>query len=110
MRSTSPTPENSTGLNKVASLAYRAQFKHWAFKIEAKFNSDVLLPETLAFLIQESGIACGLGEWRNERKGVPFKSFVDASDHMEKNYTQDEIDELTIRIALEVNGNVTYEY
>lgn len=59
-----------SGLNKVASLAYRAQFKHWAFRIRAKFNPDVLPAENLAFLVQESGRACGLGEWRNERRGV----------------------------------------
>jgi hypothetical protein len=62
------------GLQKVASLAYRAQFTHWAIKLTAKFNPKILTPEALAFLIQESGIACGLGEWRNERKGV-FGSF-----------------------------------
>lgn len=59
-----------SGLNKVASLAYRGQFTHWAFHINARFNPEVLTPEALAFIIQESGMACGLGEWRNERKGV----------------------------------------
>lgn len=59
-----------SGLNKVASLAYRGQFTHWAFKIKARFNPEVLTADALAFIIQESGMACGLGEWRNERKGV----------------------------------------
>jgi hypothetical protein len=62
------------GLNKTANLAYRAQFTNWAIKVSGKFNSDVLTPEALAFLFSESGIACGLGEWRNERKGF-FGSF-----------------------------------
>jgi hypothetical protein len=59
-----------SGLNKVASLAYRGQFTNWAFNIVADFNPQVLTADALAFLIQESGRACGLGEWRNERKGV----------------------------------------
>lgn len=59
-----------SGLNKVASLAYRGQFTHWAFKIKARYNPQILTDEALAFIIQESGMACGLGEWRNERKGV----------------------------------------
>lgn len=58
------------GLNKTASLAYRGQFTHWAFRITGKLNSDVLTEEALAFLIDEAGMACGLGEWRNERKGM----------------------------------------
>lgn len=58
------------GLSKVASLAYRAQFTHWALRIEAKFNPQIVTPEALAFIVQESGLACGLGEWRNERKGM----------------------------------------
>jgi hypothetical protein len=67
-----------SGLNKVASLAYRGQFTHWAFKITARYNPEVLTADALAFIIQESGMACGLGEWRNERKGV-FGAFHLAS-------------------------------
>lgn len=59
-----------SGLQKVASLAYRGQFTNWAFKIRARFNPEILTADALAFIIQESGSACGLGEWRNERKGV----------------------------------------
>lgn len=59
-----------SGLNKVASLAYRGQFTNWAFRIECKYNPTILTAEALAFLIQEAGVACGLGEWRNERRGV----------------------------------------
>lgn len=67
-----------SGLNKTASLAYRGQFTHWGFRIVARFNPEVLTAEALAFIIQESGMSCGLGEWRNERKGV-FGSFHLAS-------------------------------
>jgi hypothetical protein len=58
------------GLNKTANLAYRAQFTAWAMKITGRYNAAVLSAETLAFLVQESGMAFGLGEWRNERKGM----------------------------------------
>lgn len=63
-----------SGLNKVASLAYRSQFTSWAIKIVGRFNSTTLSAEQLAFIIQEAGISYGLGEWRNERKGI-FGSF-----------------------------------
>jgi hypothetical protein len=59
-----------SGLNKVANLAYRAQFTIWAMRIDGRFNATTITPEALAFLIQESGMASGLGEWRNERKGM----------------------------------------
>lgn len=59
-----------SGLNKIANLAYRGQFTVWAMKIAGRFNASVVTPEALAFLIQESGMASGLGEWRNERKGM----------------------------------------
>jgi hypothetical protein len=58
------------GLNKTANLAYRGQFTVWAMKINGKFNSSVMTGEALTFLIEEAGLASGLGEWRNERKGV----------------------------------------
>jgi hypothetical protein len=59
-----------SGLNKTANLAYRAQFKIWAMHITGRLNPAVLTLEALAFLIQEAGLASGLGEWRNERKGM----------------------------------------
>lgn len=62
------------GLNKVATLAYRAQFTVWALKISGRYNASVLTPEALGFLVEESGPSSGLGEWRNERHGV-FGSF-----------------------------------
>lgn len=58
------------GLNKTANLAYRGQFTVWAFKVTGRFNADVLTPEQLAFLIDEAGLACGIGEWRNEKRGM----------------------------------------
>ena len=58
------------GLNKIASLAYRGQFWPWAMKITGRFNSTVLNEEMLVFLVRECGVSFGLGEWRNERKGM----------------------------------------
>ena len=58
------------GLNKTANLAYRAQFTIWAMRITGRFNPAVVSEEALAFLIAESGFSAGLGEWRNERKGM----------------------------------------
>lgn len=59
-----------SGLNKIANLAYRGQFTVWAMKVSGRFNSSIITPEALTFLINESGMASGLGEWRNERKGM----------------------------------------
>lgn len=59
-----------SGLNKTANLAYRGQFTVWAMPVSGRFNASVVTPEKLAFLIQEGGTGAGLGEWRNERKGV----------------------------------------
>lgn len=67
-----------SGLNKTASLAYRGQFTIWAMKVTGRFNTTILTPDALAFLIQQSGMESGLGEWRNERKGL-FGAFHLAS-------------------------------
>ena len=63
-----------SGLNKTANLAYRGQFTYWAMRVTGRFNPTVLTADALAFLIQDAGMGAGLGEWRNERKGV-FGSF-----------------------------------
>lgn len=59
-----------SGLNKIANLAYRAQFTVWAMQITGKYNSAVLSDDSLGFLINEAGMVAGLGEWRNERSGM----------------------------------------
>lgn len=59
-----------SGLNKTADLAYRGQFTYWAFRISGSYNSSILNAEQLAFLIRDAGPAFGLGEWRNEKKGM----------------------------------------
>jgi hypothetical protein len=62
------------GLNKTANLAYRGQFSTWAMCITGKFNATVLSAQALSFLIMEAGTGVGIGEWRNEKKGI-FGSF-----------------------------------
>jgi hypothetical protein len=62
------------GVQKTSTLAYRAQFSIWAAKVTGRFNPTQVPPEALAFLIDEAGRACGLGDWRNEKRGV-FGSF-----------------------------------
>lgn len=74
-----------SGLNKIANLAYRGQFTVWAMKVSGRFNPSVVTAESLAFLIQESGMSSGLGEWRNERKGM-FGAFHLASEAEEKQW------------------------
>jgi|HubBroStandDraft_6_1064221.scaffolds.fasta_scaffold00050_125 hypothetical protein len=74
-----------SGLNKIANLAYRGQFTVWAMKITGQFNPVVLTAEALSFLVQESGLASGLGEWRNERRGV-FGAFHLATAQEEKEW------------------------
>ncbi len=73
-----------SGLNKVASLAYRGQFTNWGLRVSGRFNASVLTADGLAFLIQEAGMAYGLGEWRNERRGM-FGAFhlADAEEEVE---------------------------
>lgn len=71
------------GMNKTANLAYRAQFTIWAMRVTGRFNPTTLNEEALAFLIQESGFSSGLGEWRNERKGM-FGAFHMADADEEK--------------------------
>jgi hypothetical protein len=75
------------GLNKVANLAYRGQFTVWAMSITGRFNPRVLTAEALNFLINDSGMAAGIGEWRNERKGM-FGAFHLGSLDEEKEWVK----------------------
>jgi hypothetical protein len=58
------------GMQKTSTLAYRAQFFPWAARISGRFNPTQVPPEALAFLFDEAGRACGLCDWRNEKRGV----------------------------------------
>lgn len=76
-----------SGLNKTSTLAYRAQFFPWAAKISGRFNPTQVPPESLAFLFDEAGRACGLCDWRNEKKGV-FGAFHLADAEEEEEWTR----------------------
>lgn len=67
-----------SGLNKIANLAYRGQFSHWAMRVTGRINTSLMTAEQLAFLVDESGLSSGLGEWRNERRGL-FGAFAMAT-------------------------------
>lgn len=58
------------GLNKTASLAYRAQFTTWAVKLTGRFDKSAITIEALADLMQTAGTSFGIGDWRNEKNGV----------------------------------------
>ena len=58
------------GIKKTASFAYRAQFSTWAMRLVIRFNASALNEVQIKSLIQESGFATGIGEWRNEKKGI----------------------------------------
>lgn len=72
-----------TGLRRTANLAYRAQFTVWAIKITGRVNASMLPIETVAFLLDDSGLCCGIGEWRNEKNGM-FGAFHRATEDEEK--------------------------
>lgn len=59
-----------SGLHKTATFAYRAQFTNWAVKLAGRFNASVLNATQISFLIQDGGLAQGVGDWRNEKSGV----------------------------------------
>jgi hypothetical protein len=67
-----------SGLNKTADLAYRAQIFPWALRVTGKLNTGLCPAEWLPFLAQHSGLATGLGDWRNEKSGM-FGSFHPAN-------------------------------
>lgn len=72
-----------SGLQKKANLSYRAQFSIWAIRVTGRFNSAVITTEALGFLLNECGLSAGLGEWRNERKGI-FGAFHLANEAEER--------------------------
>jgi hypothetical protein len=72
-----------TGITKKSTLAFRAQFRRWAINVRGRFNLATMDEKKLAFLIGEAGLACGVGEWRNEKSGV-FGSYRMANPEEEK--------------------------
>lgn len=58
------------GLNKTSSLAYRAQFTNWGLRVSGKINGATVSVPQLVSVIRDAGLSCGVGDWRNEKKGV----------------------------------------
>jgi hypothetical protein len=58
------------GMVKVANLIYRAEFDTWAVCLTGRFNPARLDELKIATLVMDSGLATGIGEWRNEKNGI----------------------------------------
>jgi hypothetical protein len=70
------------GLNKTASLSYRAQFSRWAMRITGVLNNTNMVPvSAMMELARAAGMTVGIGDWRTEKGGM-FGSFVVASEDM----------------------------
>lgn len=62
-----------------ADIRYRGEFVDWYAKLLVKFNADVLSAEQILNIINISGFAVGIGEWRTERDG-PYGAFHVATE------------------------------
>lgn len=52
-----------------ADLRYRAEFPEWHTRVLVRYNANVLSEAQILNLLNISGFACGIGEWRPERDG-----------------------------------------
>jgi len=57
------------GISNPADFRYRGELSDWSMEFITKFNADVISAAMVVNLIQTAGFACGIGEWRPERKG-----------------------------------------
>jgi hypothetical protein len=67
------------GLNKKANLAYRGEFWPWAIWLSGRFNTSLCSNTIIAMLVDSSGIATGIGDWRNEKDGI-FGAFRQSTE------------------------------
>lgn len=58
------------GIQKVADLRYRGEFKKWSTLLHIQFNANVISVEQIANFFNVGGFACGIGEWRPQRDGT----------------------------------------
>ena len=72
-----------SGVNKIATLVYRAQFTVWAMRVEGQLNETAIPRDALRYLLDTAGLQNGIGEWRNERGGM-FGAFHVADIDEEK--------------------------
>ena len=59
-----------SGIKRVATLLYRAQFWPWAIRLSGRLNINAVSMEAIGNLLLWSGLEIGIGEWRSERSGV----------------------------------------
>lgn len=53
-----------------ADLRYRGEFTDWHAKVLVRYNANVLSESQILNIINVSGFAVGVGEWRPERDGM----------------------------------------
>lgn len=68
-----PAPRMREDMVKVgmgtADLRYRGEFWPWHANVLVRFNANVLSPSQILNILNVSGFAVGIGEWRPERDG-----------------------------------------
>lgn len=52
-----------------ADLRYRGEFRDWSARLLVRYNANVLSQEQILNILNVSGFAVGVGEWRPERDG-----------------------------------------
>lgn len=53
-----------------ADLRYRGEFSDWYAKVLVRYNANVLSESQILNILNVSGFAVGVGEWRPERDGM----------------------------------------
>lgn len=54
---------------KSADIRFRGEFHEWSVELRISYNRAAISPEQIAMLINNSGFAVGVGEWRPEKDG-----------------------------------------
>jgi hypothetical protein len=58
-----------SGIGRVSSIAYRAQFQPWSMLVPLLINADFLSADQAVNLLRLAGFSVGIGDWRPEKKG-----------------------------------------
>jgi hypothetical protein len=53
----------------VADIRFRGEFPKWSCTLTIRYNARVLTDEQIINMLNTSGFAVGIGEWRSERDG-----------------------------------------
>jgi hypothetical protein len=54
---------------KTADIRYRPEFREWSVVLTIQYNANVVSAEQVVNLLNLSGFAVGVGEWRPEKSG-----------------------------------------